>query len=1254
VVNNAAGVPLPSNAATAAGTGSASATTAGSSIVSNGTAVSDPNSPAASAINSGTASASKNATTGSKDTTENVIPAKPDAAAVDGSVIPAQPDAAAPEGKVLSAQPRVDAPEVDAVYKQHKQLDSTAPHVDGAPAKPYVDAVPTKPHVYAPEGDAIPTKPYTAAPFPTQQTNADETRMAVKPLNIEIARPEGAIQLPEGARNEVEAPRAQLEPSLWLEELKTKREVQLTPEQAARLQAQYPDADYDVPVRGRAESSQSSELRDTAQNPPIVFTVPTGQASSVAENSNGIHVAVGTNVPEDRSVIGSTERFSDNHIVVGKTTAAEIGSAVNNLPVVETIPGDQFSQPTLKSDGLGEAVTPSRNYSESGAQNIYNPTGAQNVDSVAISGKGDVVSSKADFESIDSKTNVPVSGITDWLNDATSKYGYSSNLGSANATDSLHSYQSNVPRESDFSAPTGALAPNALGDSLSGSSGARGLPESLDPNNVNLGANGTSNHGPVDPNAANLGVSGIFDPNAINPVSTNSGSLTDSLIGVDGKPVSNTSNSQADGPASSGSTKVPDWLEQATQNLGLSTVEVKANNPDKSVLEPEGERRQIVSSDSGIVSPASAPTTDSVYQSDRVDSGVYGNPIVGGDSNAVNNSDYGTISNINAAGNDYGILAADQHNAAEQERIQRIMDEQARNERDAEQERLTRLDDATAQREAELRLSQDELEKVRRREEDENRRKKEGEERIDKAEEKRHSDEILTVIALRQQAEAEAKVAAQRLAEERQLAQEIVRKDNLQEKYVVQPNDTIIKIALRKFKDVRLVDLIYELNKGKIEVRWEGGKRVYIVKPGAVLIMPSAKQVREWTARLNNVGSRTSQQGLEARSSVAADQRRANIEKVLGTIREAVDGGSEKSYSVRLGDTLRSIAMRHPDLHDVTLWPLLAKKNGLSTDMDSKGAPLAVVIRGANIVIPTREEIEMFRSNTAELKPVAREPQTYVGAYGSLFNVATKPCGGCRRLISENANLCPACGYVFGLQEEPSIESQATTFSMPNGDTTLSLPEHTVVVKNYEEQTTVVDFQQTTLSLPEQSRSNDSASAKNDTVHTGNTGNAGKSTGSNSNSRAIDSYVTGGHSSPVSAKSGSANTGSGTGNTGSGVSSNLAHRTLDERENAAELSRRVETLNDNCRLVKTEKEFEGMHFVCQQLQVLIDGDWTPVLSYEVGSESSVRHEYHKDGRKKTIKIDLPSGAVGEMVSNELTSNWLDYCQRYLAGRKLSA
>jgi hypothetical protein len=1159
----------------------------------------------------------------------------------------------------------------------------------------------------------------------------EETRRQLEISNRqeEISRQDDARRLLDESRNQIEAQRVQLDAIRRADELRV-IEVQLSAEQAARIQAQ-----------SQAESSQPSkqpiydQSQGADQSPLVVFTVPAGHALPAVDQSNGIHVAIANSGSEEQPVKQPSTSYPSDYIVVDKPTTVEITYPNHALPVVETPSGLTNTQPGLKSGVPGEVVLPARESTVQSGHNIANLPNAQNIDSLTVSGKGDAAIKKVDFEAVDSKTYTPSSGTSDWLSDASAKYGYSSGS-PATGGHSAASGQSNIARQTDFATGSGSLNPNSLGDSLTGSFEPKplqlntgvtpdantaglsltgnepytlglGVAGSVDPNAANIGAGGVYDpntvnlgvNGLVDPNAAALGLAGyidptgtqtnsnqLIDPNAANSGGTNSGSLTDGLIGVDGQPISNMQGSQPDSQSAgqavaqnSGTTQVPDWLEQATQHLGLSPLEVKAPNPDHKVLEPESDRRPTISSDAGIVSQSPVVDASNGYQSDRIDQTILNNPIIA-DSNSANN--YGTVNSADRtplAGNDYGIVAADQQVAAEQERIQRIMDQQARDERDLEQERLTRLDIETSRREAELRLSQDELEKIKRREEDENRRKKESEERIEKTEDKRHSDEILTVIAIRQQAEAEAKAAAQRMAEERQLAQELVRKDNLQEKYTVQPNDTIIKIALRKFKDVRLVDLIYELNKGKIEVRWEGGKRVYIVKPGTVLTMPSAKQVREWTARLNNVGSRTSHQGLEARSSVAADQRKANIEKVLGKIREAVDGGAEKSYPVRLGDTLRSIAMKHPDLRDVTLWPLLAKKNGLSTDTDSKGAPLAVVIRGSNIVLPTREEIEMFRSNTAELKPVAREPQTYVGAYGSLFNVATKPCGGCRRLISENANLCPACGYVFELQQEPSIESQATTFSMTNGDTTLSLPEHTVVVSSYEEQTTVVDFEQTTLSLPEQSKANGSAIAKSDNGSSNGNNSAGKTTGSNSNSRAIDSYVTGGHNSAPSvptggnsSKSGSANTGSGTGNsdsrntgsrstgstgstgnTGSSISSNLS-RSLDERENATELSRTIETLNDNCRLVKTEKEYDGMNFICQQLQVLTGDEWTPVLSYEVGNDSSVRHEYHKDGRKKTIKIDLPSGAVGEMVSNELTSNWLDYCQRYLAGRKLSA
>jgi hypothetical protein len=67
-------------------------------------------------------------------------------------------------------------------------------------------------------------------------------------------------------------------------------------------------------------------------------------------------------------------------------------------------------------------------------------------------------------------------------------------------------------------------------------------------------------------------------------------------------------------------------------------------------------------------------------------------------------------------------------------------------------------------------------------------------------------------------------------------------------------------------------------------------------------------------------------------------------------------------HTVRLGDTVKSLAMRHPKLSDVSLWSLLAEVNGLPTTIDSKGAPEAKLVRGSRIRIPSADEIAEFRS----------------------------------------------------------------------------------------------------------------------------------------------------------------------------------------------------------------------------------------------------------------------------------------------------
>lgn len=70
------------------------------------------------------------------------------------------------------------------------------------------------------------------------------------------------------------------------------------------------------------------------------------------------------------------------------------------------------------------------------------------------------------------------------------------------------------------------------------------------------------------------------------------------------------------------------------------------------------------------------------------------------------------------------------------------------------------------------------------------------------------------------------------------------------------------------------------------------------------------------------------------------------------TVREA--------YLVGIGDTLRSIALRHPQLNDPQLWLVVAAINGFATTTDATGRPTAVLCDGETILIPNPDDIEEF------------------------------------------------------------------------------------------------------------------------------------------------------------------------------------------------------------------------------------------------------------------------------------------------------
>ncbi|MFN8555143.1 MAG: hypothetical protein U0103_27075 [Candidatus Obscuribacterales bacterium] len=227
---------------------------------------------------------------------------------------------------------------------------------------------------------------------------------------------------------------------------------------------------------------------------------------------------------------------------------------------------------------------------------------------------------------------------------------------------------------------------------------------------------------------------------------------------------------------------------------------------------------------------------------------------------------------------------------------------------------------------------------------------------------RRLSDTLLTAMATKRQQEFDARLQAERLAQLQQREQKLA-EDTKQEKYIVKGNDTIYSIAKKKLGSVALAPLLYELNKRSIQAATdEQGQTVYTVKVGTLLTLASRRQVREFSRRqLFHPSSASVVSGPSQLETEANAIRRANIEKLLGPIGPKSQG-ENLTYIVRLGDSLRSVALKHPALKDVNLWKLVAIINNMPTTTDAKGLPTAALIRGTSIVLPTQAQLEKFNA----------------------------------------------------------------------------------------------------------------------------------------------------------------------------------------------------------------------------------------------------------------------------------------------------
>jgi hypothetical protein len=72
------------------------------------------------------------------------------------------------------------------------------------------------------------------------------------------------------------------------------------------------------------------------------------------------------------------------------------------------------------------------------------------------------------------------------------------------------------------------------------------------------------------------------------------------------------------------------------------------------------------------------------------------------------------------------------------------------------------------------------------------------------------------------------------------------------------------------------------------------------------------------------------------------------------------------------------------------------------------------------------------------------------------------------------------------------------------------------------------------------------------------------------------------------------------------------------------------------------------------IEVLCENVWQPVMEYIIDGAlgDATLKIYSLGGKVRAVNLDLPLSIIREMALNDLTTNRLNYCKKYLLGRKI--
>lgn len=295
-------------------------------------------------------------------------------------------------------------------------------------------------------------------------------------------------------------------------------------------------------------------------------------------------------------------------------------------------------------------------------------------------------------------------------------------------------------------------------------------------------------------------------------------------------------------------------------------------------------------------------------------------------------------------------------------------------------------------------------------EEEKRKRKEKEEEQKEKEERKQLSqEELMALMQARKLKELKDRELQQKEKSQEQDKKQQLQQRNQRTRYRIRQGDTLSNIAAKHLQDSKLAQLIYQINKTLIPTITHEGKRYADPQVGSLIWLPSQTDVESFRSKKDKekndidfngpqFGSAEDElkarfgdnwqdnpeaaafQAAQPRAKTLADlekakARRDNVEKYLGPLadKKLENTDDRIRHICRLGDTLRSIALKHPALQDSELWELIAKVNNLSSETDEEGNPDIKLSRGMVLILPSPDEINAFRASKPSQKNAANE-----------------------------------------------------------------------------------------------------------------------------------------------------------------------------------------------------------------------------------------------------------------------------------------